>query len=604
MSNKKRKIDSEHRVFKDQWEDDYFCIEWQNKGMCIICKETIAVLKEYNIKRHYETKHKDKFKNLEGKERVEKFNFLKKNLNFQQNIFKKKCEQNVSTVRASYRVAQLIAKESKSFSDGEFVKKCMSHVIDEICPENKCLFEQVSLSRQTITRRIEDLGLNLFEQVQDRVKHFQYFSIALDESTDMVDTAQLLIFVRGVNANFEITEELAALESLSGTTTGEDIFKALLNTFKNLGLDFENLVSITTDGAKSMIGSKSGLIGRINSKMSELNLSPPIGIHCIVHQQALCGKVLDLENVMSIVVQIINFIRSHGLNHRQFQNFLSEIESEYKDVLYHNNVRWLSRGKILKRFFFLRHEIEIFLIEKNKQYTQLNDGEWLWDLAILTDITHHLNLLNLKLQGKEKLVSTLFGSVKAFQNKLSLFLNQIEELNFSHFECCATLKTEDCGIFPKQRCIKIINTLIREFENRFKDIRTKEPIINLFENPFNINPEIVEASLQLEIIELQSNNSLRTTFNNLTSSQNLVQFYSNLSEEDFPNVRKFAAKMSCIFGSTYICEQVFSTMKINKSKTRSRITNEHLHAVLRVNSTKLEPNINFLCQQKQTHSSH
>ncbi|KAF0749186.1 general transcription factor II-I repeat domain-containing protein 2-like [Aphis craccivora] len=27
MSNKKQKIDSEHRVFKDQWEDDYFCIE-------------------------------------------------------------------------------------------------------------------------------------------------------------------------------------------------------------------------------------------------------------------------------------------------------------------------------------------------------------------------------------------------------------------------------------------------------------------------------------------------------------------------------------------------------------------------------------------------
>lgn len=36
--------------------------------------------------------------------------------------------------------------------------------------------------------------------------------------------------------------------------------------------------------------------------MSELNISSPIGIHCIVHQQALWGKVLDLENVMYIVV--------------------------------------------------------------------------------------------------------------------------------------------------------------------------------------------------------------------------------------------------------------------------------------------------------------
>ena len=69
----------------------------------------------------------------------------------------------MSIVRASYQVAQLIAKESKSFSDGEFAKKCMLHVIDEMCPEKKCLF---SLSRQTITRRIEGLGLNLFEQVQ------------------------------------------------------------------------------------------------------------------------------------------------------------------------------------------------------------------------------------------------------------------------------------------------------------------------------------------------------------------------------------------------------------------------------------------------------
>jgi hypothetical protein len=45
---------------------------------------------------------------------------------------------------------------------------------------------------------------------------------------------------------------------------------------------------------------------------------------------------------------------------------------------------------------------------------------------------------------------------------------------------------------------------------------------------------------------------------------------------------------------TYIYEQVFSTMKINKNKTRSRITNNHLHAILRVNSNKLEPNINVL----------
>jgi len=67
--------------------------------------------------------------------------------------------------------------------------------------------------------------------------------------------------------------------------------------------------------------------------MSDLNLLLSIGVHDIVYKQALCGNILDLENVMSIVEQIIDFIRSHALNHYQFQNFFSEIESEYKDVL-------------------------------------------------------------------------------------------------------------------------------------------------------------------------------------------------------------------------------------------------------------------------------
>lgn len=55
-------------------------------------------------------------------------------------------------------------------------------------------------------------------------------------------------------------------------------------------------------------------------------------------------------------------------------------------------------------------------------------------------------------------------------------------------------------------------------------------------------------------------------------------------------------KIFCIFGSTYNCEQVFSTMKIIKNKTRSRITNEHFYAVLRINSSRLEPNIDVFCE--------
>lgn len=69
---------------------------------------------------------------------------------------------------------------------------------------NKCL------SRPIITRKIETLGYNLLKQVQERAKYFFYFSIALDSSSD--GTTQLPIFIRGVNDNCEITEELGTLK--------------------------------------------------------------------------------------------------------------------------------------------------------------------------------------------------------------------------------------------------------------------------------------------------------------------------------------------------------------------------------------------------------
>ena len=57
----------------------------------------------------------------------------------------------------------------------------------------------------------EDIADNMEQQLKDKVKDFTYFSLALDESSDARDTAQLLIFLRGITPDFEITEELASV---------------------------------------------------------------------------------------------------------------------------------------------------------------------------------------------------------------------------------------------------------------------------------------------------------------------------------------------------------------------------------------------------------
>jgi hypothetical protein len=45
------------------------------------------------------------------------------------------------------------------------------------------------------------------------------------------------------------------------------------------------------------------------------------------------------------IVNIVNFIRSQELNHREFQTFLSEMEAEYDEVVYHTEIPCFSRGK-------------------------------------------------------------------------------------------------------------------------------------------------------------------------------------------------------------------------------------------------------------------
>ncbi|KFM72946.1 General transcription factor II-I repeat domain-containing protein 2, partial [Stegodyphus mimosarum] len=256
---KKRKIDSECRKFKDQWNIQYFVIESSNKALCLICNESIAVLKEYNIKRHYETKHFQNYSKYTGSLRTEKFEAMKRGLKSKQSSFTKlKTEQEAAT-RASFRVALEIAKRGKPFTDGEMIKECIIAVAEEMCPEKVNLLKTVSMSANTVALRVENIAENISSQLFDKNGHVEWFSLALDESTDVSDTAQVLIYIRGVDKSYEVHEELLDMYSIHGTTTGTDIFKGVEMAINQKNLRWKNLKCITTDGGKNISGKDTGV---------------------------------------------------------------------------------------------------------------------------------------------------------------------------------------------------------------------------------------------------------------------------------------------------------------------------------------------------------
>lgn len=111
------------------------------------------------------------------------------------------------------------------------------------------------------------------------------------------------------------------MKSLHGNTRGEDIFLQLLDVFNVYDLKWEKFKNVTTEAAKNMTVHNTGLIGIINKKLKELNITqPPLQLHCIIHQHALCAKLLNLNNVMNIVVKSINYIRKNGMNQATEEN--------------------------------------------------------------------------------------------------------------------------------------------------------------------------------------------------------------------------------------------------------------------------------------------
>ena len=113
--------------------------------------------------------------------------------------------------------------------------------------------------------------------------------------------------------------------------------------------------------------------------------------------------------------------------------------------------------------------------------------------------------------------------------------------------------------------------------------------------------ECAPSEVQMELVDLKCSDELKSRF----AAVGHADFWKHiLPTKRFPGLVDNAMRTVAAFGCTYCCEQLFSRMKLTKSKSRAQLTDGHLNDVLLLSVSSVVPDISSLSAQKQHQVSH
>jgi hypothetical protein len=235
MEQKNKRQKTYH--FNVEWEEQFCFIYYKEKSVCLLCNSSVAIAKKCNVERHFITTHKNfntKFP-MNSEIRKKKISELKLNLTAQQSLFTRPISQSRKATSASFKIAHLLAKKMKPFVEGEIIKEAMLLSAETLFDDYKNKIEIITainamqLSARTVTRRIEMMATDIESQLNNDIQKSVFFSLQVDESTDVSDTSQLYIIAKMVFDDFSVKEEFLKILPLKGRTRATIFIQLLKN---------------------------------------------------------------------------------------------------------------------------------------------------------------------------------------------------------------------------------------------------------------------------------------------------------------------------------------------------------------------------------------
>uniref|UniRef100_K7GJF8 DUF4371 domain-containing protein n=1 Tax=Pelodiscus sinensis TaxID=13735 RepID=K7GJF8_PELSI len=382
----------------------------ESRPLFLLCKEVLSneSLKPAHLQHHHETEH--------GK-------YVSKPTQFSENKLKElketKGSDNAKAVEASYQMTQLIIWTGNPHTIGEeLVLLAAKEMVSAMLGDEAGKQIGLILSNNTVRRRIDKMAQNVKEQLTEKVWKSHFYSLQIDETTDIANRSNFLSVVR-YQYSGEVQEDCLFCKFLSPCPTGEAIFDVLSHFTREHDINWSKCVGITIDGARAITGQYTGVVTQVKAVAPLTTF-----IRCSIHREVLAAKMPDDQRmVLDKSVKIVNFIKARPLNSRLFAALCDKMDSDHSQLL-HTEIHWLSRGKFLSHLLQLRDEVRIFFAHHFE----------LTKLAYLANIFSYRNGLNLSVQRKAVTIFHVHDKkIDAMIKNFDLWIAQLDQSNYDSF---------------------------------------------------------------------------------------------------------------------------------------------------------------------------
>ncbi|XP_051027117.1 zinc finger MYM-type protein 6 isoform X1 [Acomys russatus] len=561
------------------------------RPQCVICGEILPSesVMPISLCNHLKTKHSE----LENKP-VDFFEEKSLEMECQNSSLRKCLLVEESLVKASYLIAFQIAARKKPFSVAEeLIKPYLVEMCSEVLGSSAGdKMKAIPLSSSTVGCRINKLSADIEEQLVQKLRESRWFALQIDESPETSDVTRLLCFVRFIDYDYgDVKEELLFCTEMPSLSTDLEVFELINKYFDSRSLNWNHCVGFCTDGA----GSMTDRCSRLRSKIQEITKNMVTFTHCFIHCEYLAAEKLSpcLHAVLLQSAKILSFIKSSASDPRMLRALCEEVGSEDAGLPLNAEVRWLSRGRILTRLFDLRHEIEIFLNQKQSDLARcFHDKEWVAKLAYLADILSLINKLNSSLQGTVTTFFNLYNKVDIFKKKLKSWLKHTQEGDYDMFPLFSEF-LDSSGVSGRSVASIIVEHL-EGLSQMFHDCYPPEKDLrsgNLWlTDPFaSCQNRSLTDSEEEQLAALSSDMRLVSAY----KSMSVTQFWVN-TKTSYPELHEKAMKLLLPFSTICLCDATFAAL--SASKQRNLLI---CGPALRLAVTSLVPRIEKLVKEKE-----